>query len=396
MQQLGRINQLHGEEHGDAILKTLETRLEKLVTEHRAHLAFVRGLQGDFYLVGTGVTAEQLQQWLQSVVQPVQLEDLEAQITHTGVHLNKVIDLNRAQLRRLIQYLHRCYDGQNCWLKDDERIAELNQQLRQQLEDSINIRALIDGGQVEVHLQPLVDLQNGNQFAFEALGRLRTDQGLISAGVFIDRLIELKLIEQFDHVMLEHIVQQADALHELTDTLFINTSPASLNSETYLAALKAACNGPLSKLNVVLELTEQTMLTQADMVKHLHEEAGLTFAIDDFGTGYSSLTTVVELADAQAVKFLKIDGSLTLQLTQRPAMERLFRIINLLSDDLGLCSVAEFIEDAPTRALLSQIGVQLGQGYLMGKPQPVQAWLIQKRFGVSDGSDAASPGSAAG
>ena len=378
VRNLNRINQLHGEEQGDALLKRVELALSDLVNRHHDKLAFVRGLLGDFYVVSLGLEGDALQALLDHWAK--QLADIDLSIT--SINLRRLKYLDRPNLRLLIHYLHQQRAQAHLLLDTPEQIRPVNTWIAEQLEASLNLHKLLDPEHLFIHVQPLVDTQSGDIAAFEVLGRLQNGDQTLSAGIFIDRLIELGLIERFDSLILEAICTEADALAQLTDTVFINCSPASLQSPAYLERLQQACAGPLKALNVVVELTEQTMLKQPQMVIDLHQRAGLTFAIDDFGTGYSSLRSVVELAETGAVRYLKIDGSLTQRIGQSPAIRRLFQIIHRMADDLQLKTVAEFIEDEGTLAFLRDERIDYGQGFFLGKPMPVRAWLVQRLYQV--------------
>lgn len=125
---------------------------------------------------------------------------------------------------------------------------------------------------------------------------------------------------------------------------------------------------------MVLELTEQLLLESSELVLELHRQHGLVFAIDDFGTGFSSLQTVIELALEGGVRYLKLDGSLIRNAAEHPASERIMRISQQMAGELQLETVAEMIETLQERDLVRDIGIDLGQGYLIGVPDPVGVW----------------------
>ncbi len=376
VRRLQQLNELKGEDRGDAQLQQVERALQRFVADYHANFAYVRGLQGDFYLLSLGLEGRDVMQRLNEWLQAFKPDT----VSTATVNLRQLKYLDRPNLRLLVQYLHELKPEQPRLLETEDDVAPVNRWIADKLEANLNLQKLLTPGNLRIHVQPLVDTVSGKTVAFEALGRLKNGQQTLSAGLFIDRLIQLGLIERFDTLILGAICTEAPRLEQLTDTLFINCSPASLRSDDYLQRLKQAKQGPLQNIQLVVELTEQTMLEHTDFVKKLHEDAGLVFAIDDFGTGYSSLLTVVELAETGAVRYLKVDGSLTQQLAQRPAIQRLFGIVHNMASDLSLVTVAEFIEDDFTLALLRKQQINLGQGYFLGKPQDIQGWLLQKQL----------------
>ncbi len=375
VRHLNRINQMEGQDKGDEVLRQVETALQSLVAHHHDKFAYVKGLQGDFYLVSVHLSGEDIQamlhDWMAAHVPDVQ-------VAITTVNLKHLEYYDRPNLRYLIQYLHQFRKQDRTLIDAPDEVAAINSWIVEQLEMSINLKKLVEPGHLLIHVQPLFDVVSQEFVAFEVLGRLQHEQQVMSAGIFIDRLVELGLVDQFDSLMLDAICEQAEDLKVLTDTLFINASPASLKNVDYQNKLKDAMAGPLRDLNIVIELTEQVMLEEPAFVRHLSEDIGLQFAVDDFGSGYASLRSVVEVAETGALRFLKIDGSLTQQLEHSPAIRRLFKVIQGLAEDLDVQTVAEFIETPEVMKILGQEGINLAQGYYLGKPMPVEGWMVQR------------------
>jgi len=164
------------------------------------------------------------------------------------------------------------------------------------------------------------------------------------------------LIVEFDRLILRQLARQSEELSRITNRLFINVSAASLEDKDYLQELRNILDGPLANFEVVLELTEQILLETRGCLAELHRRQGLIFAIDDFGTGFSSLQTVIELA-------------------RHEASERIVRITSQMAHELQLETVAEMIETMEQRERIRELGIDLGQGYLMGIPDTVGMWL---------------------
>ncbi len=325
VRNLNQINQLKGEDVGDALLEQVDKQLQNSLEKNRSHLAYTRGLMGDFYVLTLGLTADETLSLLQPISDALAKQGIE--LTRHTINLTHLKLVDRTTIRQLIRYLHGHTLKENQLLDDEASLEPINVWIKAQVAMSVNLHQLLEQDQLDIHLQPLLNTQNSNIAAFEALGRLNTDDGILSAGLFIDKLIELNLIERFDTLILNTIARYADALEQLNQPLFINCSPASLNSPAYQQHLKDMIQGPLKNITLVIELTEQTMLNSVEQVIGLHQETGVTFAIDDFGTGFSSLKTVVELAEAGAANFLKIDGSLTCMIGNSSAIQRLFKLI---------------------------------------------------------------------
>jgi EAL domain-containing protein (putative c-di-GMP-specific phosphodiesterase class I) len=91
---------------------------------------------------------------------------------------------------------------------------------------------------------------------------------------------------------------------------------------------------------------------------------GCKIAIDDFGSGYSNFSHIFELN----VDYLKIDGSLVKFITTDESSRVIVKTIVNFASNLGLKTIAEFVEDRDSLELLEKMGVDFIQGYYIGKP----------------------------
>jgi EAL domain-containing protein (putative c-di-GMP-specific phosphodiesterase class I) len=294
------------------------------------------------------------------------------------VFLNQFNSHSPEFFRKVIVEMKQRADTPPVFISNAQAILDFESHILTQIQKSLDIASFIEQEKIEIVLQPITTLKaNKKPLAYEVLGRVQTDKGQLSAGIFIDRLIELGLTTTFDLLILKKVCDNAHLLREITDTIFINVSPVSLNEEQYIKQLLFALKNELKALNVVVELTEQTLLTEIDRVKKLSAENGLIFAIDDFGTGYSSLLTVIDLATSNAVRYLKIDGSLTKGIIENPSISLIFDVISNLSKSLNLYSIAEFIENADLAQALNAQNITYGQGYYLGRPNSIEYWLVE-------------------
>ncbi|RYE84278.1 MAG: EAL domain-containing protein, partial [Myxococcales bacterium] len=121
--------------------------------------------------------------------------------------------------------------------------------------------------------------------------------------------------------------------------------------------------------SVVLELTERASLEGiGDVDRRLNElrERGFRIAVDDLGAGYAGLSYFARVKP----DIIKIDMSLTRDIDRDPVKSRVVASMCSLARDLGMTTVAEGIETEAELARVSMLGVELIQGYLLGKPAP--------------------------
>jgi diguanylate cyclase (GGDEF)-like protein/PAS domain S-box-containing protein len=227
--------------------------------------------------------------------------------------------------------------------------------------------------------QPIVDLQTGERVAEEALARLHIEgDGYLEAGKFIEAALHLQLVHKVDYTIIKQTI-----MHCSTDVLaglapiphFVNISAdllrhAELIEDIFSTAMMqcTACGdrlGPDKPL--VIEITEQQLLSDTREAKRILQpflDFGLRLAVDDFGSGYSSLHYLTDLP----ISFLKIEGSLVQRLTTDNKVRAIIKGIQNIADDLGMTTIAEFIEDEVTVDVLRDLGVHWGQGYYFGRP----------------------------
>ena len=120
---------------------------------------------------------------------------------------------------------------------------------------------------------------------------------------------------------------------------------------------------------LVLEITESTAIADPKRAKNFMDTlrtVGCRFALDDFGVGFSAFDTLRSLP----IDFLKFDGSFVQNVVHNPVDRHLVRAMVDIARGLGIKTIAEYIPDQPTIDLLAAYGVDYGQGYYIGRPQP--------------------------
>ncbi len=226
------------------------------------------------------------------------------------------------------------------------------------LPERAELSDVIAASRVQVALQPVRDLRSGEAVGQEALarfgGRIPTDRWFRAAALH-DLGAELE------------VVTLAAALRCLPDLptsqfLAVNTSPASLEDRTVLKLLHAA---DLSR--IVIEITEHDAVRSYGVLRAILAElrhAGAQIAVDDVGAGFASLRHVLQLQP----DVVKLDTSLTRDVHLSERQRSLVRAVVTFADEVGAVVLAEGIEIAEQVAPLVDAGVQLGQGWHLGRP----------------------------
>ena len=124
------------------------------------------------------------------------------------------------------------------------------------------------------------------------------------------------------------------------------------------------------------ELTETATIGNLEKAQHFLrtlQDLGCQFALDDFGTGVSSLAYLKDLS----VNYLKIDGSFVRDSLNNTRSESMIKAIAQLAKVMCMETIAEYVETDQLRARMADLGVDYGQGFAMGKAQPLEDLLAR-------------------
>jgi len=211
--------------------------------------------------------------------------------------------------------------------------------------------------------QPIFDLESGRMVAEEALARIvTTDEKIMPASEFIDAASRFQLTHRIDCIVIACAQQRLAAYRARGHQriIFVNVSGGLLHHPQVVRALTAATGHGL-----VVEITERELVGDVDEVRRVLApltDAGLRLALDDFGSGYSSLHYLADLP----VSYLKIDGRLVKRLHES-RIRAIIRGIQSTASELGLTTLAEYVEHERQANVLREIGVNWGQGHYFGK-----------------------------
>jgi diguanylate cyclase (GGDEF)-like protein/PAS domain S-box-containing protein len=240
-----------------------------------------------------------------------------------------------------------------------------------QLELRHDVEAALSGDQFVLHYQPIVRLCDGSVRAYEALLRWQHPQrGLLQPGQFLDVVLD----SEYESPVTDWVLRRAAAdAARLGDTCRVSVNLSSLQvgrrdlPDVVQSALDEA---GLSPDRLVLELTEDRLLSRSDGPQLLARlgELGVSMAIDDFGTGYAGLGYLQRFPTLDVVK---LDRSFVAGLGKDPVSEHIVRSVVGLAAGCGLQLVTEGVETEQQAALLRDLGVELAQGYLFGRPTPL-------------------------
>ncbi|HEX5039824.1 MAG TPA: EAL domain-containing protein [Candidatus Limnocylindria bacterium] len=248
----------------------------------------------------------------------------------------------------------------------DRRLEEpvaRRRQLRSALEQAL------DGDELFLEYQPMVDLRTGLGFGLEALVRWNHPQlGRLMPADFVPLAEETGLIGALGEWVLEHACADLATGDMLAS---VNVSAHQLGHGELPERVEAALRRTgLPPDRLLLELTESTLASAgagAESELQGLQALGVRIALDDFGSGYSSLEYLGRLP----VDILKIDRSLVERAHLEPQRQEVLKAILHIADRLGLETIVEGVEREAQRATLLDLGFRQAQGFLFAAAAPL-------------------------
>ncbi|HTZ43182.1 MAG TPA: EAL domain-containing protein [Jatrophihabitans sp.] len=253
--------------------------------------------------------------------------------------------------------------------------AGVDKLVRERASLAADLRHALLRDQLELHYQPLVSA-DGVLTGVEALLRWHHPRrGLVPPNEFIQLAEETGDIRRIGAWVLRTAALQVARWQAGLPgcerlELAVNLSPLQLRDAHLVGTVvEVLAEAGLPPELLTLEVTESTLLSDLDLARsHLDQlrELGCRVAIDDFGTGYSSLSYLSQLP----ADLVKIDRSFVQDLDQYAGAVALVRGIIEMAGALGLEVLAEGVEVAEQRAILSRLGCPRYQGFLFCRPIP--------------------------
>jgi diguanylate cyclase (GGDEF)-like protein len=238
-----------------------------------------------------------------------------------------------------------------------------------------DLGAAVQNEQFFLLYQPIFDLASRDLVGVEALIRWRhPQQGILAPDSFIPVAEESGLIVPIGRWVLSEACRQAAewAADGLQIGISVNVSAYQLGRKGFADDVRRALDASqIEPSSLTLEITETTLMRNVCAAReHLQEidALGVRVAIDDFGTGYASLSQLQRIP----VNILKIDRSFVAALNDGGQSRDLLEAILGVGKALSLSIVAEGIERHSQQATLEELGCEMAQGFLLGRPSSAQ------------------------
>jgi diguanylate cyclase (GGDEF)-like protein len=374
------INDSLGHLAGDQVLKEVSRRLLTCVRPHDV----VGRLSGDEFaillenLASTDEATHVANRIIRAMAQPMIIAGRQIEPSASvGIAMgNGRYRLADDMLRDADTALYRAKaEGRN-------RFEVFDEAMHKQVVDVLmlegELKVALQQDQFEPYFQPIIRLKTNETVGYEALIRWNhPERGVMAPGEFIGVAQASGSLEAIDWRMFELSCSRIAKLTKSRPFLTINVSPEHLRRPTFDARLMELLDRTdFNPARLMTEITEGSLLHDPEHVRKMLDRLqalGVGAALDDFGTGYSSLGYLHTFP----LRMLKIDRSFVscLDADGRGNSTPVVTAVLALAAALEMDVVAEGIETEGQRQALIKLGCDMGQGYLLGRPAPIEHWV---------------------
>ncbi|HSK48556.1 MAG TPA: EAL domain-containing protein, partial [Coriobacteriia bacterium] len=241
--------------------------------------------------------------------------------------------------------------------------------------------ALAEDGLV-AYAQPIHDLGNGDLVSYELLVRMLDFEGsLILPDRFLPVAERSGMIVDIDIWILRQAVGILVANPNDAFRLNVNASPRTLADPRYLDELgHLVGTSGIDPSRLTIEITETAIIVDvasvSDTLRRI-KKLGCRIALDDFGSGFTSFLHLKQLP----VDDIKIDGSFVRNVSENLNDQHLVRAMVEMAKGLNMQTTAEFVETVSSMDLLRTFGVEMVQGFAIGRPGPAETTVIGTGIG---------------
>ncbi len=356
------INEEKGQTYGDAVIKELTG-----IMYENFGAATYRISGDEFSIIDTASEKEEFTLRINKMKEKVKAQEIEVCVgsiwTDDDYNILDLIEKADAKL-----YLEKKSTNKS------KRSAESHKKALVE-----NLNKEIENNKFVVFLQPQINLESMELIGAEALIRKLDDNGnIIPPDTFIPFYEYEEIISEVDFFAMETICKKLKEWEENLGlnleefSVAVNFSRVTLKEHNIAKKIKKVCDKhQIKPSTIVVEVTERIDELDSNRLSALVEELlemGFTISLDDFGSGHSNLSVLTSTNFGE----VKIDKSIVQSITDNSKSYSIAKLIVGMCNDLNINdTLAEGIETEEQLEFVKKINCKLGQGYLFGKPIPI-------------------------
>lgn len=378
-----KVNDSHGHDVGDKLLKAAAMRISKPIRESDIASRF----GGDeFVILLSNIESKKhvdtvAKKLIEEFKEPIIVDGVTFYVSISiGIAITNHSRATPVELLRhadIAMYEAKAKKGAEYRVYD----ATMNLKVMQKVELESEAREALRDNQFSLALQPQIEMHTGRLVGFEALLRWQhPKKGNISPADFIPLLENTSFMLELDYWV---ITRSTYLIRELKNSgysdvkMAINLSAGQFLDPSLPEFLQQQIiKNDIAPDQVCLELTETVLVSdikRATTIMQNIRDMGCMLAIDDFGTGYSSLSYLKSLP----ADYIKIDRSFVANIASSADDRNIVHSTISMVRNMGMQVVAEGIETSEQYELLCHFDCNLGQGYLISRPIPeVNIWDV--------------------
>ncbi len=374
------INDTYGHEVGDKVLKAIASRLKGALRKDKDYLfryggeeflILARKERSDEDIVRA---AERMRRVISSSMVAVNGNALRVTVS-LGVHTDPASekDIEEA-IRKADMALYMAKR------KGKDRVEVYREKGDlQPVVSLLQVRDAVEEDRLIFHYQPVFNLRTMEIIFFEALARIVLEDGSVLApGSFLPSVRGTETYKTILKRSIEKNVQVLEYHENLKVSL--NVEVSQLLDDDVVGFMEDMLKEKHDlKGRLLIEILEYEGYSTGDrgaLYSRLRrlERSGLVFLIDDFGTGYSNLLRIADIP----VRYVKIAGEIIENINRR-SVKSLCGSVYSFCSDLGIGVIAEHVSSEEILQEILSVGIELGQGFHLGKPEPLEFWLERIR-----------------
>ena len=362
------INDIYGNKAGNILLKEFSTFLNKNI-DSCAHSKLYRLSSDEFAIICPKKDKKEILSLAYMLERNINIEKFDLLSAQVNIQVNIAINNIKPYLENAdlaLKILKKDYSKSILFF---EKSFDIKQDMTKALKVIDVIKRAIEDNRVIPYFQPIVNLKTMKIEKYEALIRIKSEDGrILQPYQFLELSKKTSYYNKLTRLMIEKTLDIARQYPQYRFS--INISMQDINNDDLLKDIfEEFDEDPSTSSRIDIELLESEDMHDKDKIINFINKLssyGIKISIDDFGTGYSNFSYFSDFE----INYLKIDGSITKEIYKNSKKLHIFKSIFEFSKGMNIDNIAEFVENKEILEILQEVGVKYGQGYYFSKPLP--------------------------